>query len=478
MLFPSFTRRQKIRTPLATPKLYHPSLTHCIESLENRCLLSAQLTVTNTADAGHPDTIDFGDVLVKHNSPGQSFVLSNPGDATLHVTNFAFTDPGNDLFVMDDTGADIPAAFNIDAGATFKIDVIYNPDSVGRRTQDYTFNTDGSDPGDAGVTLHTTGNGVQAPTPAAPGQFSANTVDASHIQLQWHDTDSGVTGFHIYQSTNANSGYQLIKTVGSGAQSFAASGLHPSTHYYFRISAYNDGGDSPTAQDDDVTASTPSVGGRTIAAAKNLGAVVGRKRINSAVNDSHKSDFFKITLSKKTVLHAKIDNLSADADLELYNSAKHKIGSSENDGPDSITKTLPAGVYYVQVVQGNAGNNAAYTLTLAPDFAGNNIRGSLNLGTITKRRVIADSIAPDDASDYYKIVLDKRRLLSLTLNGLSDDADLELYNARGTKISSSENSDTTPENIKKALAAGIYYVQVTQGGSTSDTAYKLSLTAV
>ncbi len=477
MLFPSFTRQRKGHATAPARPRVHPSIVSAIETLECRQLLSAQLTVTNTQNADTPKTIDFGDVALNTFSTTETFTLSNPGDATLHVSAFTLNDPADDLFVKDDNGDDLAAPFTVPANGTFHINIVFDPTPVGSRSQTLTLVTDGSDAGDDSVVLHTMGTGVAPATPSAPTGLFANAVDSGHIQLAWHDNANNETGFHIYQSTNQNTGFALIKTAAAGTQSFLAGGLSPGVTYFYRVTAFNNGGDSANTADFDVTPASTDKAGNTIAKAKNLGTFVNTKSISDFVGDADTKDFYKIIVTKKGVLHLRLSNLSGDADLEFLNAKGTKIGSSENSDTteERINKAVIPGTYFAEVVQGNSGVNAAYTFSATNDTVGNTVKAAANLGTFSKKLVLSDSVGIGDASDFYKIVLKTRHALALTLNGLTDDNDLELLNIHGKNIGSSENSDATAESIKKTLAAGTYYIQVTQGSPDSGSNYKLTI---
>ena len=79
---------------------------------------------------------------------------------------------------------------------------------------------------------------------APPSGLSATTVSNSQIDLSWTDNSSDETGFRIERKTGSGGTYAEIATVGAGITSYSSTGLTASTTYYYRVRAYNSGGNS------------------------------------------------------------------------------------------------------------------------------------------------------------------------------------------------------------------------------------------
>ncbi|MBD2776910.1 S8 family serine peptidase [Iningainema tapete] len=100
-----------------------------------------------------------------------------------------------------------------------------------------------------------------------------------------------------------------------------------------------------------------------------------------------------------------------------------------------------------------------------------------NIGNLTSLQTVTDFVSYyTDPIDIYSFYLPSYSSFNLSLNGLSADADVELLDAFGTRISLSDNSGNKYETIDGTLAAGTYYVRVYQY-STSSTTYRLGLSA-
>ncbi|XVJ66420.1 MAG: hypothetical protein HEQ40_09775 [Lacibacter sp.] len=80
--------------------------------------------------------------------------------------------------------------------------------------------------------------------PAAPSGLSANTVSFRQINLSWTDNSNNETGFEIWRSTNATTGFITVGTAAANATNYADSGLNANTTYYYRIRAIGQFGES------------------------------------------------------------------------------------------------------------------------------------------------------------------------------------------------------------------------------------------
>src|SRR5205823_3609887 len=80
--------------------------------------------------------------------------------------------------------------------------------------------------------------------PAAPTNLTATPVSSTKITLNWTSNSGGTeTGFKIYYSTNGAK-YSWGWTTSTGVTTITPALLTPSTTYYFKVVAYNAGGNS------------------------------------------------------------------------------------------------------------------------------------------------------------------------------------------------------------------------------------------
>lgn len=78
-----------------------------------------------------------------------------------------------------------------------------------------------------------------------PTNLSATNASASQNNLTWTDNATNEDGFKIERSQNSSSGpFSEIDTVGANVTSYADTGLTADQTYYYRVRAFNTGGNS------------------------------------------------------------------------------------------------------------------------------------------------------------------------------------------------------------------------------------------
>ena len=183
---------------------------------------------------------------------------------------------------------------------------------------------------------------VPVPPPDAPSNLNATAVSDVRIDLSWQDNASDEDGFKIERKTGLSGTWSQIATVGANTTGYQNTGLSPGTTYYYRVRAYNSGGNSSYSNTDNAkTHSIPNVPGSLSAWA------VSMSRIDIAWSDnSGNEDGFKIE-RKQGSAGSWSQIASVGANVESYNS----IGLS------SGTK------YYYRVRAYNSIGNSDYSNT-------------------------------------------------------------------------------------------------------------------
>lgn len=81
--------------------------------------------------------------------------------------------------------------------------------------------------------------------PVAPTMAVATTQSASRIIVSWTDASQLETGFRVEQGTDGVTFPIVAGSTGPGVTSLPVNGLVANTQYFFRVIAFNGGGDSP-----------------------------------------------------------------------------------------------------------------------------------------------------------------------------------------------------------------------------------------
>jgi pimeloyl-ACP methyl ester carboxylesterase len=215
--------------------------------------------------------------------------------------------------------------------------------------------------------------------------------------------------------------------------------------------------------------------GNSLESARNVGTLSGSQSFSDFVGSADSNDYYRFDITNTSTFSLSLTGLSADADVHLLDSSGGTIASSARGGSssESISHELSVGTYYARVYQYSGDTN--YNLSLTADSAGNSLGSARNIGTLNGTRSFSDFVGSADSNDYYRFDINNTTNFSLSLTGLSADADVHLLNSSGETIDSSAYGGSSSESISHQLSAGTYYARVYQ--YSGDTTYNLSLTA-
>ncbi|MDZ7303603.1 MAG: fibronectin type III domain-containing protein [candidate division KSB1 bacterium] len=176
--------------------------------------------------------------------------------------------------------------------------------------------------------------------PAAPSNLTANAVSNSQINLAWTDASTDELGFIIERGTTTGGPYTKIDTVNANVTNYADTGLTGSTQYFYRVLAYNTGGNSASTEASATTSPDPP------AAPSNLTATtVSNNQINLDWTDNANNEVgFKIELQ--------VDSSGTYTEIATV---------AANTTTYSSTGLDPATLYFYRVRAYNATGNSAYS---------------------------------------------------------------------------------------------------------------------
>ncbi|MFO7658958.1 MAG: fibronectin type III domain-containing protein, partial [Bacteroidales bacterium] len=179
--------------------------------------------------------------------------------------------------------------------------------------------------------------------PIAPLTLKSDSIAPSAVKLSWQDRSSNETGFYIYRSLAATSGFQQIHTSGRNQNTFLNSGLDQGKTYYYRVRAYNADGLSAYTNTLKVTTLNPP-GSPTALLLKNLSKTSAT--IEWSDNTTNESGFYIERSLNNPGLFVRIDTLKADSTLYINTSLKsntvyfYRIIAFNNDGLSLPSDTL------------------------------------------------------------------------------------------------------------------------------------------
>ena len=203
-----------------------------------------------------------------------------------------------------------------------------------------------------------------------------------------------------------------------------------------------------------------------------------RSRIGSVNSANDEFDSYRFTLTRSRSMRFELTNLSANANLRIFNASGNQIAASSRRGTaiDSIQRTFARGTYYIHVDAATSGRTISYRLGYGPP--GWSAPGPVvNLGNVSELRAFrarsgfVNRLTND--ADYYRFSLTGTRRVWFVLSNLSADADLFLHNASGRQLYSSRLLGTRYDAISATLGAGTYYVRV-DAFASGTISYRLS----
>jgi len=78
----------------------------------------------------------------------------------------------------------------------------------------------------------------------APANLAAIVFSANKVNLAWTDNSNNEDGFKVERKTGAGGTYALVITTSPNTVTSQNTGLTNKTTYYYRVYAYNTGGNS------------------------------------------------------------------------------------------------------------------------------------------------------------------------------------------------------------------------------------------
>ena len=334
------------------------------------------------------------------------------------------------------------------------------------------------------ATFTVSGGVADTSPPTVPGGLSVGFDKNKDLLFKWTPSTDNVSVDHYELTLSDSAGNVISDWLSDSASSFRYT-PKPGTFTWHVKAVDTSGNESAWSKVSSFTVTPTDTVGNTLATA-------GTLDVNGSVDEwvglGDSADYYKLTLDNAGTLNLNLTDLSDNANLALYD-AKGKLlksSSAKGTADENINNlALLGGDYYVKVAPSDAGKgtvNTYYTLSNTVDYFPDDTVGNTlaTAGTLDVNGSAEEWVGFGDPADYYKLTLDSSGKLSINMTGLSGDANMTLYDAKGKSLKSSSNKGVADENINNlVLLGGDYYVKVAPadgGKGTVNTGYTLSNT--
>ena len=215
---------------------------------------------------------------------------------------------------------------------------------------------------------------------------------------------------------------------------------------------------------------------RNFSNVRNLGRLTQPRRILDSVSASNKVDTYRFRLGSSNTFQGVLRNLSNNADLELFDRNRERIAFSRRPGRknERIREELDAGVYFVQVKRKRGIANYTLRLSATPLDDTPDDSDSITVGETTT--TLLGSLNGNQTERFYQVNLENSGNFTLSLSGLSANADVQLLDNQRNVIDESTQIGTAVDTLNANLRAGTYLVRVfSPETSTTATNYSLNV---
>jgi len=201
--------------------------------------------------------------------------------------------------------------------------------------------------------------------PATPSSLAATAVSSGQINLTWIDNANNESGFKLERKLGAGGTYAEIASVGANLASYSNTGLAASTTYYFRVRAYNAGGNS--AYSNEANATTFSNANLALNKPATAASTNGSNVASRAVDASTSTYWRSGSVSSSTIVWLQVD-----------------LQTAQNIGRVVIKWR---GSYYAKQYQVRVSSNASTWTTVYSDNVGNGGTDDFTFTAVSARYV-------------------------------------------------------------------------------------------
>ncbi|WPQ66027.1 zinc-dependent metalloprotease family protein [Chitinophaga sancti] len=284
-----------------------------------------------------------------------------------------------------------------------------------------------------------------------PTALTSSSVTSTGATVSW-TAASGATSYSVDYKLNSSSTWTSAATA-TTATSVTLSGLTAASLYDWRVrtNCASGSGSYIAAQFTTLTASgcantlDNSTNGTTSGAA----TIPFNTDVTGLISPSGDVDYYKFVITTSGTITITLGTLPGDYDLKLYNSSGTQLNVSQASGTtsESISRTVSAGTYYVQVYGYNGANSATtcYTLRVA-------------LGTATRS---VDITTDQDKVQVYPNPANS--VVNINLAGVKGKSEVSLFDINGRQVMRREVNAANAQLDISSLTPGVYIIRVKNG---------------
>lgn len=324
--------------------------------------------------------------------------------------------------------------------------------------------------------------------------YQFTLTESSLVQLDLTNLNADVD-LALFADADGNLGEELALSEAAGIEAEQIlEELEPGT-YYVQVQQFEGDTQYSLALQSTPGATAPP-DPEDLSDAVDLDILTESISVSDAVNESMPFDTYRFEIDTTSQVQLGLTNLTADADLFLYQDLNDDLqldlddfedpelvdfSEEVEDADETLNLILEPGVYYARVAQYEPSDETDYTFSLSAspftppqDSVGDSTATALDLGVLQAEYSTTEFVGEIDQQDFYQFTLEEASNITLALEGLGADADLYLYQD-GEEIAFSESVGSEDELIGlEDVAAGIYTVEVSQ--FAGNTNYTLALT--
>jgi hypothetical protein len=188
--------------------------------------------------------------------------------------------------------------------------------------------------------------------------------------------------------------------------------------------------------------------------------------VTGTIGVRNDNDYYRFVIGTGGTITLSLTTMPANYQLALLNSAGAQLAISQNSGTanETINQNVTAGTYYARVFpKGNVSNaSSCYTLRVQTGTASRSA-GNEYITSATGRNVNGSrlSLFPNPAGT----------VVNLTLEGISEKAEIKVYSMTGTLMMRQLSNKLTAQLNVSALPAGVYMVTASDGVITRHTKF-------